>query len=853
MIDDTKYPLIVFKELEPAVSKIPNGLEDQTEIDRTERTHVPDGAEDEPGPSTSIIRYPTPPKELLLNRWDPQTTWRPNVELVRKTPDRAMLRSPEGLMRQLQEIQKHQVNRDRIISWADNLKLLTGGPTSAPSSTEPDPARSFFKCSCRWADRPVVAGIPVPCSCASVARPFDTSSKHFSLVRVPRCPHYVAISYRWRKSTPDEEIIISDGGQMRSASAPPSILLRAAAFAQHHGYRLLWCDQEGIDQNNREDKEPAIQAMDIVYERAAVCLAPLDIEIDTQAQLDALATATEPSPFPKWDDWIEWVENMPWKTILAIAEVAQTISSDTWFSRSWIFQESTAAYATMLLIKCKKDLDVPEHLGNLSGEIELPMCAFRLVVCKLQKTFSDWIRREMWNAQRVAEMQSYHHMRPAPPVTVNYAEIETCEKWIQVLGEFVMHTLAQVVHGKRYLCSALEACQRLAKRRNGTVSDRLAIMSNLCGFSIRLDSSKLAKLGYDLAACFLCLSILNGDLSVVRVEDGVRYGAWGLSDEERILVGISKGMAVDESMMDFQVGPPLFRWAPRLTEGLTESRLARKPGHGKHMPFKYHFSFRGPSNLLHIEGWLWEYWRRVEIPHLAKRFYRRRFDENGWANRFNKSELPTSTCNLEDCCKMTDPSIVRQCFWDLIQFWLQEGAQELAESLWVSLLISENDREVEGNASQLDPRSSVELRRKVHTISMEEFSNQITLDNVSEDRAAPQFWIIQKAIHTGRLDIWRLSSRTADEAANQKLSCAFFNCADNIPVFTPYRTSRETLTPQKALNLQQYNLSWPVKTEPLPNDSSQVAVSIHPTDVTTNPIRGFWNVDNIPPIPYVLH
>jgi hypothetical protein len=118
------------------------------------------------------------------------------------------------------------------------------------------------------------------------------------------CHHYVAISYRWQKEWGKEHTIITDHAE-RPAQAPSRVLLRAAAFAHHHKYQLLWCDQECISDDDRSN---GIQAMDIVYERAAVCLAPLEVEIVQQEQLDALAIATLPALFPKWEEWIEWVE-----------------------------------------------------------------------------------------------------------------------------------------------------------------------------------------------------------------------------------------------------------------------------------------------------------------------------------------------------------------------------------------------------------------------------------------------------------------------------------------------------------------------------------------------------------------
>ena len=59
----------------------------------------------------------------------------------------------------------------------------------------------------------------------------------------------------------------------RPNRAPPEILSRAIAFAvEFQATSLLWIDQECIDQDNRVEKELAIQSMDQVYHRAMVSL-----------------------------------------------------------------------------------------------------------------------------------------------------------------------------------------------------------------------------------------------------------------------------------------------------------------------------------------------------------------------------------------------------------------------------------------------------------------------------------------------------------------------------------------------------------------------------------------------------
>ena len=122
------------------------------------------------------------------------------------------------LMRQLCEVQRYKLNRNYIHSWAQDLKFLTGGPSSKLDTTVAKAAQSYFQCNCKWEDRHKPDKVLTSCTCRCVARPFDPPSKIFSLVRLPRCLHYVAISYRWKSEPIDDGVVIVRDGQGHRAS-----------------------------------------------------------------------------------------------------------------------------------------------------------------------------------------------------------------------------------------------------------------------------------------------------------------------------------------------------------------------------------------------------------------------------------------------------------------------------------------------------------------------------------------------------------------------------------------------------------------------------------------------------------
>src|SRR2546423_5680856 len=92
-------------------------------------------------------------------------------------------------------------------------------------------------------------------------------------------------------------------------------------FAALPGYSLIWIDKECIMQDDPQDKELGIQSMDLVYERAPLCVALLDYTIETQEQLNLLAIAMAKGPWPAWGDWHVWILNHGYHTVRQIADI----------------------------------------------------------------------------------------------------------------------------------------------------------------------------------------------------------------------------------------------------------------------------------------------------------------------------------------------------------------------------------------------------------------------------------------------------------------------------------------------------------------------------------------------------
>lgn len=228
-------------------------------------------------------------------------------------------------------------------------------------------------------------------------------------------------------------------------------------YADSVGTRLIWIDQECIDQDNRADKEHGIQSMDLVYFNARRAVGLLDGYIHTQAQMDALAWVMQYNRF--------YGDSGP----EAVDEVLELISKERWLTRAWVYQEIIAAQKRMmLLLRCDPQLNKPPHLGNVPGEI--------IVSLDILEYQTGLMRSQDGKPLRL-------HLE----------------------GIYAIH-----LYGR----SGLHAFQHVARLQNSRIPDKLAILGNLCDYPIRLDTTLLTpNISTSFSACAFTLAILNGDIS----------------------------------------------------------------------------------------------------------------------------------------------------------------------------------------------------------------------------------------------------------------------------------------------------------------------------------------------------
>lgn len=113
------------------------------------------------------------------------------------------------------------------------------------------------------------------------------------------CNHYVVVSYCWQQpqNLPENKTLtpkynILDGNKERGSRAPPNVIRRVIDFAIFKGYRLLWIDQECINQKEDQDKSLHIQVMHLIYCQACDVVAIINNVLSNQMQADILERGT---------------------------------------------------------------------------------------------------------------------------------------------------------------------------------------------------------------------------------------------------------------------------------------------------------------------------------------------------------------------------------------------------------------------------------------------------------------------------------------------------------------------------------------------------------------------------------
>jgi hypothetical protein len=411
------------------------------------------------------------------------------------------------------EIAEHKIDgREAAVHWSDHLRFLAADTTLRPvepqavdsdvSDTEDCTCVSYPSISLRKDERQLMVTDPVD---------------------LAECTHYLAVSYCCSSSAMAKydglPYFVRRKEIVGTPACPPDLLRRVINFARECGLDYLWIDQECIEQDDPDDKDVGIQAMDLVYQMAEQSVAVLEVQVHEQRHLHALGLLQDCN--------VE--ENLAPTDLQGLIEALEIILSDRWFERTWCLQESTSAARKMaLLIRRDPALQLPDSLrGRTQTQTE-----FELDLSALQEQIPGWF---VYQLDLLGE---------AGDLVLHARGSAILAAWSSLL---VPDVGPSDDRGGRPTCDGAEALWHMSRRSNSITSDRLAILANLCEYDVRLDNRALEELGYGFSICAVVLAILNGDFSLMA---GIATYNAGLAGKVTMLLSDS-GEAADRGRAGF--------------------------------------------------------------------------------------------------------------------------------------------------------------------------------------------------------------------------------------------------------------------------------------------------------------
>ncbi|KAK7423534.1 hypothetical protein QQX98_000992 [Neonectria punicea] len=173
--------------------------------------------------------------------------------------------------------------------------------------------------------------------------------------------------------------------------ASKSTIDRIVTFARENGFRMIWIDQECIEQDKPDEKELAIQAMDHVYVRAHTSIGLCHAELQ-QEGVDCLLLAYESHmghgfPVRRGRPPVKRHRQV---NLEVMRDVLSKIVNDRWNTRAWILQEAFASSKNMILLFPRPSAVDLRGLFRVADKLAIVanMCDYhiRLNTTELEKT-----------------------------------------------------------------------------------------------------------------------------------------------------------------------------------------------------------------------------------------------------------------------------------------------------------------------------------------------------------------------------------------------------------------------------------------------------------------------------------
>ncbi|KAI1427001.1 heterokaryon incompatibility protein-domain-containing protein [Xylaria sp. FL1777] len=343
------------------------------------------------------------------------------------------------------------------------------------------------------------------------------------------CGHYVAVSYCWsgesdNRSQGQPYQIIEEDGKERDARAPNALIDRIVNFARENGFRMIWIDQECIEQNQPKEKELAIQAMDYVYTNAKISIGLFNTHLQ-QKHLDSLVLAFESrggQPF-KEVRGRRALNGCRKVDLHVMYDALSMIVNDKWNTRAWILQEAFASSGNMILLFPRvENVDAARWLlicHELSqSELAIQLDAIQRCLEACHQLLGPLILQTLQGKPARCRRGRARGRGKEQRLLGQKEEIQATMRRLQFFHpRHLSHPWTFWVNNSkpRRTCNAATALSYLQTRDLLRVVDKTAIVANICGYDFRVNASKLEETQNSLATCIMALSIANGDFSLL--------------------------------------------------------------------------------------------------------------------------------------------------------------------------------------------------------------------------------------------------------------------------------------------------------------------------------------------------
>ncbi|RYO87961.1 hypothetical protein DL764_008792 [Monosporascus ibericus] len=309
---------------------------------------------------------------------------------------------------------------------------------------------------------------------------------------------YMALSYTWECAESESGqcggyLVETRNGNIELSNVRDVVFDRAIAYMCFADVEYLWIDRECIVQERGEEKETAIHAMDLVYQRSSHPVALLAKRIETEDELYLLAQLLEGNlTYRNEQDGTFLLRPRQTRTGAEALKLLEAITSDRWWTRAWTFQENYRGGTRMRLLiphadhlECRK-ADYAEVFGGLPGELDINSAQFHEAATMLCLAFEPRTDSEEEVVENVLSRAGRYSLLLQEP---------------DQNGEDVaLRSMSPIVFAN------------IEDRVLTDHWDRLAIVANCCQYRVRLDSTKLERQGYSVSVSMLALLFLNGEI-----------------------------------------------------------------------------------------------------------------------------------------------------------------------------------------------------------------------------------------------------------------------------------------------------------------------------------------------------